>query len=128
MSKDIYVAFERGDKEIGWMVNPGPTYVGDVYLSFTSQGPTAGVSIDSVHAGLGSGQLVGLVHDALERLGIQWFGLRGGTFHVVPVNKKPREMFFMNFSLAGPLPLEVAEQFNAKIVDKPVRIMHRYGG
>ena len=130
MKRDIYVAFDKGDGTgVGWLLNPEPFYDEDFCVLFTTIGLMAGVAVDSFgERGIDSNMFIPAVQDKLDKFGIPWSELRNGRFVVRSLCGTTCEVFLMKFKLTGPLPCEVAERLDGPVVEKPVKVMLRYGG
>jgi hypothetical protein len=126
--KPIYVAFMKKDGTQGWLLNPRPFFDGRLCLSFSTVCPTAGVTTELFKPKMGAKDFLRVVQDELDRVNIPWSSAKRGRFGTKIFQGKAKDLYLMDIILTGPLPLEVAEKTEGKVVKKPVKIMSRFGG
>jgi hypothetical protein len=127
--KPIYVACQKEDGKVFWLMNPKPFYNGKFCLWFCSESPVASVTTDIFRSGMDQKDFKEVLQDEMDRMRLPWTNFRNPRFSMKALNGQAVELFMMNFELVGPLPAELAAGIGGSRVRKPgIKVMSRFGG
>lgn len=125
---DIYVAYAQPSGKQGWLRNPKLFFDNRCILVFTPVSVSAGICTELFKSNMDYQEFEKCLQDELDRLCVPWADTRNPKFCVRVIKGDKQELFMMDITLTGPLPLNVALHTQGVKARKPVKVMIRYGG